>query len=76
MSYAKREGELSGGELSGGELSGGNCPTPPYPETSAWTVDRLSLIADCSDGSNCLTIGPGCECYRCIGQALYIYIIL
>ena len=31
------------------------------------TGHRLSLIADCS---HCPTIGPDCECCRCIGQAL------
>src|SRR6218665_2442957 len=42
----------------------------PHPETSAWTGHRLSLIANYSDGSDCPTIGPECECCRCIGQAL------
>ena len=30
----------------------------------------MSSIADCSDGSDCPTIGPDGECCRCIGQAL------
>jgi len=39
----------------------------PHAETLAWTGDRLSSIADCSE---CLTIDRDCECCRCIGQAL------
>ena len=36
--------------------------------TSSWNIGRdWSPIADCSD---CPTIGPNHECWRCIGQAL------
>ena len=33
----------------------------PHPESPAWTGHRLSLIAS-SDGYDCPTIGPDCEC--------------
>jgi len=33
-------------------------------------VTDYHWLPDCSDGSDCPTIGPDCECCRCIGQAL------
>src|SRR6218665_14578 len=45
----------------------------PRPETSAQTGHRLSLIADCSDLTDCKhkqSIGINCQFCRLIGQAL------